>query len=65
MGHEWQEPKRSLIVYTLESKKTIIDLKRLPDLIMEISSSCFTLIVKEYYPDETMIAWHSFLLVSK
>jgi len=49
----------------MKSKKIIIDLKRLHNLIMEISSSCFTLIVKEYYPDETMIAWHSFLFVSK
>jgi len=49
----------------MESMKIIIGLKRLPDLIMEISSSFFTLIVKEYYPDETMIDWHSFLLVSK
>ena len=64
VGHESQELNQSPIVYIIESKKTIIDLKRLHNLIMEISSSCFTLIVKKYYPDETMIDWHSFLLVS-
>ncbi len=65
VGHAWQQPNQSPIGYTMESKKIIIDLKRLPDLIMEISSSCFTLIGKEYIPDETRIAWHSFLFVSK
>jgi len=46
-GHAWQQPKQSPVVHTLESKKITIDLNRLPDLIMEISSSCFTPIVKE------------------
>jgi len=49
----------------MESKKIIIDLKGLHNLIMGISSLFFTLIEKEYYPDETMTAWHSFLFVSK
>jgi len=45
-------------MYAMESKKTINDLKRLHNPIMEISSSCFILIV-------TIIDWYSFLFVSK
>jgi hypothetical protein len=49
------EVQRSPAVYTVGSQK----------IIMKISSSCFTRIAQEYYPDHTIIDWYSFLNRSK